>query len=417
MDPKASAPFRLDPHADPAVEAEALRKRGCPLQHVVLPGGVPAMAALDHTTALQVFGDSRMTKDPAAWTDLQAGRIPADWELMAFVRGAGMLNADGAEHRRLRGPAAAAFGRTPVEALRPRVKAIAGELLDRLEAAAATGPVDLRELFAFPLPVRVVCEILGFPDTAVTGLRRAFERLVTSGSDAGPGRADIRSAEETIAAELAGLVAAKREHPADDLATALIQARDEDGNTLGTQELIQTMFLILIAGHETTVNLVTSVARTLLKDRSLLDPVRDATRTWADVVEEGLRHSPPVRYTLMRYAKEDLELAGVKVARGTALVVSHFGIGRDPDTHHDPERFDLDRPTRRHLAFGHGAHYCLGAALGRLEAAVALEELFARFPDLTLATDPEPLPSIALHGLKTLPVELRTDARPPGQRP
>jgi cytochrome P450 len=408
----SSAPFLLDPSAHPAVEAEALRRRGCPVQHVVLPGDVEAVAAMSYETVQQVLSDPRLTKDPKAWKALEDGLISPDWELIALVRGAGMLHAEGPDHRRLRGLTSKAFKRTPVGALRPRIEAIAQDLLDSAERVAGDGPVDLRELFAFPLPVRVICEILGVPTTAVTGLRAAFDRLVTP-READSGLDGVQAALGAIYGELPGLIALKRQTPGDDLATALIQARDEDANKLSDEELVQTVFLLLIAGHETTVNLLTSTVQTLLKNPSLVASVHDGAHSWAEVVEEGLRHSSPVRYGLMRYATEDVEIGGVKIARGEPVIVGHYAASRDPEVHENPEQFDLDRTSHQHLAFGHGAHYCLGAALARLEAEVALRLLFTRFPELRLASDKvDSMRSISLQGITKLPVYLHPANRP-----
>ncbi len=404
VDPTDLPLFTLEPHADPAEEARALQAQG-PLVAVELPGGVAAWAATDLPTAQSVLAHEDLTKDPAYWPALNDGRIHDDWDLIAVVRGASMLHQGGDDHRRLRQLVSSAFTRAPIEALRPRVAEIAGELLDGLDGSGADGPVDLRELFAHPLPVRVICEVLGVPDTAVAELRHRFDRLVTP-QDPASGGTDIRTAVADITGSLAALIAAKRTVPGDDLTTALIQARD-DGDALSEQELVETLFLVLIAGHETTINLITSTVHALLQNPAMLATVRDGTHTWADVVEEGLRHSSPVRHALMRYAVKDTEIAGVKVAQGDPVLASLFAAGRDPRRHENPDRFDVGRTTRRdHVAFGHGAHYCLGARLARLEAEIALDTLFRRFPDLAPAGASVAIDSIPLQGFTALPVLL-----------
>ncbi|MFG2981116.1 cytochrome P450 [Streptomyces sp. NPDC048258] len=406
MEQPDSVPFPLDPAADPAVEAAALLKQGCPVQNVLLPGGVTAVAALDHKTAKQVLGHAHLTKDPAHWPALTDGRIPDDWELGALVQGAGMLHAGGEAHARLRGLVSAAFRRTSIEAMRPRIEDIAHALLDRLESAG-TDAVDLREEFAWQLPMQVICEVLGVPATAVAKLRDAFDRLVTPQpleSDQG----GILAAQMTIAGELTQLIALKRENPGADLATELIRARDEDEDRLSDEELVQTMFLLLIAGQETTVILITNTVHSLLSDPSQVAAVRAGTHTWSDVVDEGLRHSSPVRYALMRYATENVEIGGVTIAKGEPVIAALFAAGRDPEVHENADRFDLDRSSRQHLAFGHGAHYCIGATLAKLEAEVALGALFTRFPHLALATDDlTTMRSIPLQGFEALPVLLQ----------
>ncbi|MFH8350343.1 cytochrome P450 [Streptomyces sp. NPDC018045] len=451
--------FPLIPQADPAEEARRLHREGG-LVPVRLPGDVAAWAAVEHTTAQLVLGHPDLTKDAAYWPDLVSGRVPDHWELIAVIRGAGMLHAGGDDHRRLRKLASSAFTRAPIAALEGRITEITGQLLDELAAADPREPVDLRERFAYRLPVRVICEVLGVPDSAVAGLRGAFERLVTPQEE---GAEDIRVAQAEIHRSLTALIAAKRAEPGDDLTSALIQARD-DGDRLSEEELVETLFLILIAGHETTLNLITNAVHALLRHPDMLATVRatavkegpgggcprahrashdapseadadagsgggdtghagtgraDAEDTgaadtgagdddvWTALVDETLRYSSPVRHALMRYAVKDVDIAGVRVARGEPVLAGLYAAGRDPGRHTDPDTFDLARPTRRdHLAFGHGAHYCLGARLARLEARIALKALFTRYPDLEAATAPGRLASLSVQGADALPVRL-----------
>ncbi|WP_326647744.1 MULTISPECIES: cytochrome P450 [unclassified Streptomyces] len=406
--------FSLDPDADPAEEARQLHAQGS-LVPVELPGGVAAWAATDLATAQRVFGDERLTKDPAHWPALADGRIPDDWELIALVRGAGMVHSGRDDHRRLRQLVSAAFTRAPVEALRPRIAEIADELLDSLGTVGPGEPVDLREHFAYPLPVRVICEVLGVPNTAITELRHRFDRLVTP-QVAPSGEADIRVAVADIHRSLTALIEIKREDPGDDLTTALIQARD-DGDRLTDQELVETLFLILIAGHETTINSITNTAYALLQNPKMLAALRDTDAeapTWVDAVEEGLRFFSPIRHALMRYATQGTDIAGVRVAKGDPVIASLVAVGRDPRRHENPDDFDVTRPTRRdHVAFGHGAHYCLGARLAKLETEIALRALFTRYPGLTLAAEPERLASIPLQGLRALRAYLHAGEQPP----
>ncbi|MFB6811381.1 cytochrome P450 [Streptomyces sp. NPDC056387] len=412
MEQPDTLPFPLDPAADPAAEAHELLAQGCPVRHVLLPGAVPAVAALDYETAKAVLGHPKLTKDPAHWPALTDGRIPGDWELIPLVQGAGMLHAGGEAHTRLRGLVSSAFRRASIESWRPRIEEIAATLLDQLESAAARGPVvDLRHEFAWQLPLTVVCELLGVPASAIARLRGAFDRLVTPDplDESGQG---ILDAQAVIAEELTQLIALKRSAPGVDLATELITARDADDGSLTDAELLQTMFLLLIAGQETTVLLITGTVHSLLNDPQQLDAVRAGAFTWSDVVEEGLRHSSPVRYALMRYATEDIEIGGTAIRRGDAVIAALFAAGRDGEVHDGAHRFDLGRSTRHHLAFGHGAHFCLGATLARLEAEVALEMLFSRFPRIGLAGDDVPsMRSIALQGLQALPVRLGPTGR------
>ncbi|GAA3368319.1 cytochrome P450 [Streptomyces sannanensis] len=402
--------YRLDPAADPAEEARQLRGLG-PLVPVELPGGVAAWTATDLATARRIFGHEDLTKDPAYWPALADGRVPDSWELIALVRGAGMLHQGGAEHRRLRQLVSAAFTRAPIEALRPRIMEIADELMDQL--GSTDEPVDLRERFAYPLPVRVICEVLGVPATAVSELRHRFERLVTP-QEGATGEADIRVAVADIFSTLTSLLEVKRTSPGDDLTTALIQSRDA-GDRLSEQELVETLFLILIAGHETTLNSITNTVHAFLKNPASLAMAleRDDAQTWGAAVDEGLRQSGPVRHALMRYAVVDVEIAGVRVAKGDPVIASLVAAGRDPGRHENAEEFDISRSAPHdHAAFGFGAHYCLGARLAKIETEIALRSLFSRYPKLALATEPERLASISTNGYQSLWVHLNGGEMP-----
>lgn len=401
-----SGRFRLSPDADPMEEARQLRALGR-LVPVTLPGDVSAWAATDLTTSHEVLGHEHLTKDPAYWPALSDGSIPDHWELIALVRGASMLHQGGENHRRLRRLVSGAFSRAPIEALRPRITEITEELLNDLEAASRSGePTDLREAFAFPLPVRVICEVLGVPQTAISNLRRQFDRLVTPQESDDP-EADIRIAVADIYRTLGGFISLKRAAPANDLTTALIEAHD-NGDRLSEQELVETLFLILIAGHETTINAITNSVHALLTHpHALSEALQGDDEVWARVVDEGLRFASPIRHVVLRYATTDITIAGIQVRKGEAVLAATIAANRDPGRHEQPEIFDITRSTSKdHIAFGYGAHYCLGARLAKLETEIALRGLFERFPCLQLATDPTQLRSISLQGFDSMPIHL-----------
>ncbi|MEW1636034.1 cytochrome P450 [Streptomyces sp. NPDC093801] len=405
----------LDPHADPAEEARKLRTHGCPVVPVQLPGepAVAAWAAVEHAAAREVFRRHEdLTKDPLNWPAFAEGSIPMSWPLLPVVAGGGFLHEDGEAHRRHRGLVSAAFKRLSVAELRPEIERIADELLADLAAAGPGTAIDLRAAFAAPLPIRVICTVLGVPTDILAGLRSAFEQMVTPPEHPD----DIPAAKAEIDRVLARLIADKRAHPGPDLTTRLIEACEE-GERLSEDELVQTLFLLMIAGHETTINLLASAIHHLAERPAVVGAVRAGEVSWDAVVEETLRHDPSVRYALMRYATRQLEIGGVTIEKGDPVLVATYAVGRDPEQHERPDDFDPSRPTAAtHLAFGHGVHHCLGSALARQEAAIALERLFERF-DVSTAAQPEGIPSIPIHGPQSVLVHLEVRRSAAGTQP
>lgn len=404
MTAASPAPVRLDPLGrDQHGQNEGLRALG-PVVPVELPGGVPAWSVTRHDLLQELLADPRVGKDHRHWRALADGRVPDGWPLINFVTVPGMTTADGDDHRRLRALVTQAFTPRRVAALRPRVEAMVAELLDRLAAALADGgTADLRAHFAYPLPMRVICELLGVPEH----LRDELHRLCGSVVGSATAPADVLADQRALYALLGGIVADHRATPGDDLTSDLIAA-DEDGDRLAEQEIAGTLLLMLVAGHETTLNLITNAVRALLAHPEQLALVTAGTVPWAAVIEETLRWDSPVGQFPLRYAIEDIDIAGTRIPRGDAILASYAAVGRDPGRHGpDAGRFDITRPATRHLSFGHGAHFCLGAPLARLEAEIALPALFARFPGLTAAAAPEelePLPSIVSNSVRVFPV-------------
>nr|WP_237547059.1 cytochrome P450 [Streptomyces sp. SID161] len=415
----ARTPYRLDPAGGcpHAVNARLLAQGA--VAPVELPGGVEGMAVLGHEALKELLQHPEVAKSPRHFTALREGRIAAGWPLLTFATVPGMTTADGADHRRLRSLAAHAFTPRRVEELRPRVVELTESLLDDLARAAAegNGVADLRRHFALPLPMGVICELLGVDVEFRERLHHLGDKVVAT--DTAP--AEAVAANRELVALLAEIATAKAARPGDDLTSALIAARDEDGDRLGEQELIGTLLLMIIAGHETTLNLITNAVRALCAHPGQLALVRAGEAGWAEVVEETLRWDAPVSYFPFRYPVRDLTLAGTLVAAGTPVLAGYSAAGRDPAVYGpDADRFDVTRPARpgavRHLSLGHGAHYCLGAPLARLEATVALERLFTRFPALRPAVDEADLtPHAGFVGnsVRVLPVRL-TASEPSG---
>ena len=394
-------PYRLDVHgADQHAENAALRERG-PVTSVELPGGLTAWAATGHDELQALLGDPRVGKNPGNWRALQEGQVPEGWPLLGMITIPGMTSADGEDHRRLRSLVSQGFTPRRVEALRPHVEAVVAELMEQLELLAP-GPVDLREHFAYPLPMRVIGELLGIPEELRDELHRHSGVLVRSSA----------TPEESLAArrglvELLGRVAAeRREDPRDDMTSALLAARDAD-DRLTDEEVVGTMMLMFIAGHATTLNLITNAVRALTAFPEQRDAAVAGEVAWSAVVEETLRHDSPVAHFPLRFALDDIEIGDVLIRRGDAVLASYAAAGRDPRRHAEADRFDATREPSRHLSFGHGLHFCLGAPLARLEAEVALRELYARFPGLEVAGETTPIASFVSNSVQQLPVALK----------
>ncbi|MDX2825452.1 cytochrome P450 [Streptomyces ipomoeae] len=339
--------------------------------------------------ARAALADPRLSKDGS-----KIGVTFLDEELI----GKYLLVSDPPDHTRLRRLIAREFTARRVEQLRPRVREITDSLLD---AMLPLGRADLVESFAYPLPLTVICELLGVPELD----RAAFRKLSTEA--VAPTSAESEyDAFVQLAVYLRELIEDKRcSPPADDLLSALIRTTDEDGDRLSPDELRGMAFVLLIAGHETTVNLITGAVHALLAHPDQLAAVR-ADKSLVDAaVEETLRYESPVETGTFRYAAEPLDIAGTAVAPGETVMIGLAAADRDDTRYPTPDRFDIHRDTRGHLAFGHGIHYCLGAPLARLEARTAIAALLDRCPDLALDGPPGPwLPGMLIRGVRSLPL-------------
>lgn len=398
----------LDPDAtDPHAEAVRLRAFG-PVVPVELPQGVKAWVTTTDEAARSALTHPLLLKDPVHWRAYQAGEIRQDWPLIALAVGETLLNKDGADHARLRLPVAKAFNRRPVQGYRPRIEEITEELLDQL-ARLPGDVVDLKAHFAFRLPVAVISELLGIHSTSMRD-HLAQSAGVLLNSTATPEQ--IQQAYTRAMQIMSQLIADKQQSPGQDLTTVLVQAHEQ--GQLTHQELLDSLFLLVTAGHDTTVNLITNAVHALLTHPEQLALVKEGRYGWDAVVEETMRYDPPVQRIFFRFAVQDMTLAGVPIREGEPIIIGLAAAGRDPEAFKDAQRFDITREAERlPIGFGLGAHYCLGAALARTEAIIALPSLFARFPDLALAAgDGLPrVPSQAMNGLRALPVRLDPAAR------
>ncbi|OEV03760.1 cytochrome [Streptomyces nanshensis] len=412
---RSRCPYRLDATAtDIHTENAHLRAAG-PATLVELPGGVQAWSVTDPGLIKWITTHPKVSKDARQhWPAYQNGDIPENWPLRIWVDVQNALTAYGKEHTRLRRLIARGFTARRIRALTPAIEDITHGLLDQL-TPDEDGVVDLREQFAWTLPLLVINILLGVPESAHGAFRNAIGSLFAT---------DVSEEESAAAAVeiyrlLQELVAFKREEPGEDITSVLIAAHDDEtGARLSPQELLDSLLLLIGAGHETTVNLIDHGTFNLLAHPEQLQVLRNGEIPWEDAVEEALRHEAPIANLPLRYAVEEIhhELTGTTFRAGDAILVNYAAAGRDPGLHGEsPEAFDITRETRgEHLAFGHGTHYCLGATLARLEAAIALPALFERYPHLALAEPAEQIPPLASfisNGHRHLPVRLHASTR------
>jgi cytochrome P450 len=395
--------------ADPYEGYGRLRERGPLLRGRYLDGS-PAWFVTRHDDVRAVLGDPRFVNDPTSVPGAHDTRgnmmaaLGVAPEYAQYMTGT-VLDTDPPDHTRLRRLVSRAFTVRRIAALRPRVEAITAGLVDDL--ARTDGPVDLLETFAYPLPITVICELVGIDEADRPAWREWGQAFVTMQPDRiGP---TVRSMVDHIHE----LITRRRTTPADDLLTALIRAHDDDGDHFSDVEMVAMVLTLVFAGHETTAHLIANGTAELLTHPDQLALLRSDPGLWPAAVRELMRWCGPAQILRLRYAAEDLELHGTTIRRGDAVQTVVVSANFDPRVYPDSRRLDVTRLVDAHgdghLGFGHGAHYCLGAALARQEGEVALHGLFARFPRLALAVDPSELawmPRPGLRRLAALPVHL-----------
>lgn len=389
---------------DPFPHFAAMRSR-CPVQQVRLADGHDAWVVLGHDAARQALNDARISKDMVAALaddpDVVAEGLPGP----AFSRH--MLHVDPPDHTRLRRLVAKAFLPSRVAALEPRIQAVADDLLDHLGAQGPEAVVDLVEGFAHPLPFRVICELLGVPEVDREPLHDWFRTLLRPWAGNPPPDAVVAS--DGIVGYLGDLVSAKRRSPGDDLVSVLVTASDDD--RLSDQELLSSLFQLIVAGHDTTTAHIGNGVVALLDHPDQLSALLADLDQMPAAVEELLRYSAPVPHATFRMTTEPVEIDGTEIPDRQQVLVCLGAANRDPAAHPDPDVLDIGRPTRAHLAFGHGIHFCLGAPLARLEGKIAFSTLLRRFPHVRLAGARSELrwargDGLVLRGLDALPVTL-----------
>ncbi|MFF8715824.1 cytochrome P450 [Streptomyces sp. NPDC015184] len=375
--------------ANPYPYYEKLRAAG-PVHTVRTDEFERVWLVVGYEEARAVLADQRFAKD---WRGLPGAPGESD---PIFLN---MLELDAPHHTRLRKLVAREFTARRVEALRPRVQQITDELLDAMLPA---GRADLVDSLAFPLPMTVICELIGVPDLDRNAFRRLSNGVVTPASPE-----QEQEAVRAMNAYLGELIGEKRRSPGDDLMSALVRARDEEGDELSPDELVGMAFLLLVAGHETTVNLIANGVRALLDHPDQLAALRADPGLLDGAVEEMLRYDGPVETATFRYPREQVEIGSRVVPAGEPVLVSLAGADRDHARYPAPDSFDIRRDAQGHLAFGHGVHFCVGAPLARMEGRIAIRTLLERCPGLepdAEAGESDWIPGLLIRGRRGLPV-------------
>jgi cytochrome P450 len=338
-------------------------------------------------------------KSTAAQQAVAAGEQPRPFGTPGF------LFLDPPDHTRLRRLVSKAFSPKVVKALEPDITGLVDDLLDKVDE---TGQFDVIEGLAHPLPVAVICRLLGVPiedepqfSSASTLLAQGLDPFVTFSGET-QGLEARMQAGLWLRGYLRELLERRRSQPADDLMSALISV-EESGDQLTEEEIVATCNLLLIAGHETTVNLIANAILAMLRNREHWTALSADPSRASAIIEETLRYDPPVQLA-SRVAGADMEIGTIRVPKGDIMMVLLAAAHRDPAVAERPDEFDPTRSAIRHLAFGHGAHFCLGAPLARMEAAVALSAVTKRFPNARLADEPTYKPHVTLRGMARLDV-------------
>ena len=396
---------------DVHAEAVRLREQGS-VARVELPQGVMGWAIVGYDIASKLLTDPRVSKDPRQhWPAYINGDIGSDWPLASWPAMDNMTTAYGSDHTRLRKPVMKAFTPRRVRDMKPYIEKTVARILDDMAAFPPGEILDLKKHFSYRLPASLVCDLFGIPEESRADMLRGGEVTTDSSITPEEAEANVRMWPDRFQQ----FIDAKRQTPGEDLTSDLIKAGKDDGTALSDSELVGTLFLVLGAGSETVMNLITNAVYKLIvhpEQRALLE---GGQVTWDDVIEETLRAESPTNMLPLRYAVEDIEEDGVTIPKGDPILVGYGAIGRDPAKHADTaDEWDLTRADKSHLSFGYGTHHCLGAPLARLEAQIALPALFDRFPEIALGVEPAelmPQGTFIMNGFKTMPVRLRDPAQ------
>ncbi len=389
---------------DPFPVFAQVRELG-PVHAVTLADGHGAWLVVRYGEARAALNEPRLSKNMHAALATGSGVVAEGLPGPDFARH--MLTVDPPDHTRLRRLVSAAFSARRVEALRSRIQTITDDLLDDIARQGPDTRIDLVATFAFPLPFTVICELLGVPEGDRARLGEGFTKLLVPTSTPAE-YAAAKEASDTVVAMLGALVEAKQSEPGDDLVSGLINAREGE-ECLDSQELLSTIFQLIVAGHDTTASLIGNGIVALFHNPAQLAQLRADPAGIPKAVEEFLRFDAPVPHSTFRYTAAPITLGGVAIPAGEQVIICLAAANRDADRYASSETLDLHRDEARHLAFGHGIHHCLGAPLARMEGHIAFASLLRRYPEISLAVPTADLhwghgDGLVLRGLSELPV-------------
>jgi cytochrome P450 len=376
-----------------------------PVQKVPMPGNREAWLITNYSSGESALRDPRFVKNlhSALSAEEIEERFPVQQQGPALFSQQ-MLGTDPPDHTRLRSLVNLSFTPRLIEHMRGRIQTITDELLDAIQDQKE---VDLIDTFAFPLPILVISEMLGIPAKDRNRFR-AWSNLIldATGDPEAFKKPEIRAGMSQFYGYLRELIAEKRQHPAEDLLSQLI-VTETAGDKLAEGELVSMVFLLIVAGHETTVNLIGNGVLALLTHPDQLEKLKQDPGLIKPAIEEFLRYRSPIMTSTNRWAREDVTIGDQQIKRGEQVLIVLAASNHDPAEFNDPEELDITRPENRHLAFGKGIHFCLGAPLARLEGQIAISTLLKRLPELKLNADPQDLhwrPGLLILGLSNLPV-------------
>ena len=371
------------------------RPDGEPIWFVTRYADVEAVL-LDHTRFVKDLSNALTPEELGA----ERPRSTPELDRLLFEH---MLTADGTDHRRLRSLVTKAFTPRMVEGLQGRVQMIADDLIERIQEQQET---DLIEAYVFPLPIIVIAELLGIPPDHRDRFRLWSNAFISPPYNPTYDREEFVRLMKEFTDYLRQIFVEKRQHPQDDLITGLLEA-EEAGDRLNEEELFSMVLLLIVAGHETTVNLIGNGVLALLQHPGQLEKLKFDPSLMKSGIEEMLRYDSPVERATLRWTTEDVEMHGQVIPRGEIVRAVLGAANRDPAQFDDPDTFHITRPNNKHLSFGLGRHYCLGAPLARLEARIAIETLIRRMPDIQLnapVTELRWRDNPVIRGLEKLPV-------------